>query len=61
MEKQTDKNKKYVRYDEGAERYFMSKGSFMTLAKEAHAVYKIKNIALVNTELFEKYLETFRE
>lgn len=57
-----EKNKrKYVRYGEGAELYSMSKGSFMRLAKEAHAVYKIGSIALVNMELFERYLETFRE
>ena len=58
----TDKGRKrFVRYDEGAELYSMSKGSFMKLAKEAHAVYKIKNIVLVSTVLFENYLEAFRE
>jgi len=30
------------------------------LAKEAKAVYKIDKVALVNCEIFEKYLETFR-
>ena len=29
--------------------------------KEAHAVYKIRNIALVNTEILDAYLEAFRE
>ena len=53
--------KRFVRYDEGAEMYSMSKGSFMKLAKEAHAIYKIKSIVLVSTELFENYLEAFRE
>lgn len=53
------KNKKYVKYAEGAELYSMSKNSFIKLAKEAKAVYKIRNIVLVNTELFEKYLEAF--
>lgn len=28
---------------------------------EAKAVYKIDGIALVNCEIFEKFLETFRE
>lgn len=56
------KNRKnYVRYSEGADLYSMSKGSFMKLAKEAHAVYKIGSIVLVNVELFDRYLETFRE
>ena len=30
-------------------------------AKEAKAVYKIDKVAVVNCEIFEKYLETFRE
>ena len=34
---------------------------FQELAKEAKAVYKIDKVALVNCEIFEKYLETFRE
>ena len=31
------------------------------LAKEAKATYKIDKVVLVNCEIFEKYLETFRE
>ena len=52
--------KDFIRYDEGAERYSMSKHSFMKLAQEAHAVYKINRITLVNVPIFEKYLESFR-
>lgn len=52
--------KDYVRYDEGAERYSMSKHSFMKLAQDAHAVYKINRLSLVNTRIFEEYLESFR-
>ena len=33
----------------------------MTLAKEEGAVYKVGNSALINTEIFESYLEKFRE
>jgi len=61
MEQEKKEWKKFVRYTEGAKRYSMGIQSFMKLAKEAHAVYKIRNIALVNTEIFEKYLETYRE
>lgn len=50
----------YIRYEEGAKRYSMSIHSFMKLAAEAHAVYKINRISLVNVKLFEEYLETFR-
>lgn len=54
------KKKEFIRYDEGAERYSMSKHSFMKLAQEAHAVYKINRITLVSVPIFEEYLESFR-
>lgn len=53
--------KKFVRYKEGAEKYSLGMTKFQALAKEAKAVYKIDGVALVNCELFERYLETFRE
>ena len=52
--------KVFFRYDEGAKRYSMCKHSFMKLAADAGAVYKINKISLVNTKIFEEYLETFR-
>ena len=52
--------KEYIRYNEGAERYSMSKHSFMKLAEEAGAVYKINRISLVNIKIFEEYLERFK-
>lgn len=53
--------KKFVRYKEGAERYSLGLTKFQALAKEAKAVYKVDGVSLVNCELFERYLETFRE
>ena len=53
--------KKYVRYEEGAKLYSMGIQSFMKLAKEAHAVSKIRNIALVNTEIMDDFIEAFRK
>ena len=53
--------KKFVRYKEGAEKYSLGMTKFQALAKEEKAVYKIDGVALVNCELFERYLETFRE
>ena len=41
-------------------RYSMSKHSFMKLAQDARAVYKINRITLVNVKIFEEYLESFR-
>lgn len=52
--------KKFVRYQEGAEKYSMGLTKFTALAKEAKAVYKIDKVTLVNCEIFERYLESFR-
>lgn len=54
------KNKKFVRYKEGAEMYSMGIVSFMNLAKEAKAIYKYRNIVLVNTKILDEYLELFK-
>ncbi len=54
------RDKKFVRYKDGAEKYSMGITKFQELAKEAHAVYKIDHTALVNCEIFEAYLEGFR-
>ena len=61
VEKTKQLVKKFVRYKEGAEKYSLGLTKFQELAKEAKAVYKIDGIALVNCEIFEKFLETFRE
>ena len=61
VEKTKQIAKKFVRYKEGTERYSLGLTKFQELAKEAKAVYKIDKVALVNCEIFEKYLETFRE
>ena len=52
--------KYFVRYDEGAQLYSMSVHTFMRLAADAKAVYKVNRVSLVNTKVFEEYLETFR-
>ncbi len=54
-------SKKFVRYEEGAKKYSMGLSKFQSMAREAKATYKIDKLVLVNCELFEKYLETFRE
>ena len=53
--------KKFVRYKEGAEKYSIGMSKFQELAKEAGATYKVDKIVLVNCEIFEKFLESFRE
>ena len=53
--------KKFVRYEEGAKMYSMGLHTFQELAKEAGAVYHVKRIVLVNTDLINEYLETFKD
>lgn len=60
IEKTQQMAKKFVRYQEGAELYSVGLTKFQELAKEAKAVYKIDKVALVNCEILDKYLETFR-
>lgn len=59
MERKIDK-KKFVRYKEGAEIYSICQSKFERLAKDAKAIYKVGKVVLVNCEIFEAYLETFK-
>lgn len=52
--------KRFVRYKEGAEMYSMGLTKFQELAKQANAIYKVNKLVLVNCDIFEQYLETFR-
>ena len=54
-----ERNKKFVRYKEGAVLYSMGMSKFQELAKEAKACYKVGHLVLVNTEVLEAYLEKF--
>ena len=54
-------NRKFVRYKEGALIYGMSEREFNNLAHEANAVYKRNKIALVNLEILDKYMVSYRE
>lgn len=52
---------KYVRYKEGAQMFGMGLSKFQVLAREAKATYKIDKVVLVNIEIFDKYLQIFKE
>jgi len=52
--------KKFRRYSDGAEYYGMSKNSFIKLAKDAKAIYKPGKTVLVNCEILERYIESFK-
>ena len=54
------KNKRFVRYAEGAEMYSMGITKFQELAKDAHACNKLNQLVLVNLDVLDKYLETFK-
>ena len=56
-----DGKKKFVKYEERAAMFSMGVHSFMDLGKEAKAVYRIRRIVLVNTDIIEEYLENFRD
>lgn len=61
LQKQKKVNsKRFVRYKEGAEMYSMCQSKFEDMAREAGAIYKLNKLVLVNCEIFEEYLETFR-
>ena len=54
------KDKKFIRYVDGAEVYSMHQKTFEKLAKDANARYKVGKLVLVNTQIIDKYLETCR-
>ena len=49
-----------VRSKEGAEMYSVGLNKFQTLAKDAGAILKIDRIVLVDLDLLDQYLESFR-
>ena len=59
--KQVEKKpKRFVRYREGAELYSMCQTKFERLAKDAKAIYKVDRLVLVNLDILDRYLESFR-
>ena len=62
MQRATKKveKKRLVRYKEGAEMYSMGMNKFQTLAKDAGAILKIDRMVLVDLDIFDQYLATFR-
>lgn len=62
MQRATKKveKKRLVRYKESAEMYSMGMNKFQTLAKDAGAILKIDRMVLVDLDIFDQYLETFR-
>ncbi|WP_292146143.1 DUF6462 family protein [Butyrivibrio sp.] len=53
-------DRKYVRYDSGAELYGMCQKSFEKLAKDAKARHKVGKMVLVDIHIVDRYIETCR-
>lgn len=53
--------KKYVNAEEGSVIYGIGRTRFIAMTELANATYKVGNAKLVNTEIFETYLEQYRE
>ena len=53
-----NESKKKDRYED-EKKYSMGMTKFQEVAKDAKACYKIGQLVLVNTEILDKYLETF--
>ena len=52
--------KRSVRYKEGAEMYSMGMNKFQEIAKDASAILKIDRLVLVDLDVLDQYLESFR-
>ena len=60
MSERFREKKRFVRYKEGARLYGLCQSTFEKRAKEAGATYKVGKAVIVDCEIFEKYLESFR-
>lgn len=55
------KQSKYMRYREARLYYCLGLNTIQRLAKEAGATIRIGRCVLIDTEIFEKYLDSFRD
>ena len=53
--------RKFLRYQQAEIVYSLSHKKLMELANEAGAIYRMDGIVLINREIFDEYLERFRE
>ena len=61
MPEEFERKKRFVRYKEGAKLYGLCQSTFEKRAKEAGATYKIGKAVIVDCEIFEEYLQSFRK
>jgi len=54
--------KRFIRIKDGAKLYSVNVKTFRALAENAEAIYRINGtIILVNLDIFDEYLESYRE
>lgn len=53
--------RKFLRYQQAEIVYSLSHKKLMELANQAGAIYRMDGIVLINREIFDEYLERFRE
>lgn len=56
-----NRGKIFVTLDEGAALYSIGLHTFRKLAGDANAIYRINRRILVNTEIFDGFMEVFYE
>ena len=55
-----DSRRRFIRMKEAVEAYGMSRTKLRREALIAGALYRVGDTLLINVDIFEKYLETFR-
>ena len=60
MSLEQKEKKRFVRYKTGAELYDVCQSTFEKWAKEAGAVCKVGKAVIVDCEVLDRYLESFR-
>ena len=53
--------KQFLKYQEAEIVYSMSHRKIMQLAQQAGAIYRMDSTVLINRDIFDSYLEQFRE
>ena len=56
-----EKERHYVRYNEGAKMYGVCRNTFIKMANEANAVSKVDRICFVDLRILEHYLSCYRK
>jgi len=51
---------RFIRASEGMDMYHMSRTTFIKIARDSGGLYKINGLVLVDKDVFDKYLETYR-